>query len=160
MVPVVVEGRWKVFRIRKLEYDENRRIDYLFFLFWWRGFLFNTSDISIFWGKWLLNFIFEAAVLSSVHLQLQPLRHTRHPQNAPMTPCCVLLQLCRLLVDCWHVVWFCFLLSVFSCTVPQWGRPLHPLPVPVCSPPAHSCRAFSVSLLINPLIPSPCLTTT
>lgn len=54
-------------------------------------------------------------------------------------------SLCHLFVDCWHVVWFCFLLSVFSCTVPQWGRPLHPLPVPVCSPPAHSCRAFSVN---------------
>lgn len=84
-----------------------------------------------------------------------------HPPTHPHDVRLCMPSLYHLFVDCWHVVCFLFLLSVFSCTVPHWGGPLHPLPIPVCSPPAHSCLAFILCpasllfLLILLLILSP-----
>lgn len=130
----------------------------------WTGSILMHQTFPFFW-KWLLNFIFEAWSLSCLpSIPSSGLSTAHFTRSVP--PWChaaysfTLSSLCWLLARCL----FLFLLSVFSCTVPHWGRPLHPLPVPVCSPPAHSCHAFSVNaaslLFLLILILSPGLITT
>lgn len=86
--------------------------------------------------------------LSPVHPQLCPLHNTLHSLHSQQPPWChavyafTLSSLCWLLACCL----FLFLLSVFSCTVLHWGGPLHPLPIPVCSPRTLSCLAFILYL--------------
>ncbi len=83
------------------------------------------------------------ALLSAQHTSLTSLT------AAPMMPCCVyaftLSSLCWLLACCL----FLFLLSVFSCTALHWGGPLHPLPIPVCSPRTLLPCFHSVTCLIS-----------
>lgn len=62
-----------------------------------------------------------------------------------------LSSLCWLLARCL----FLFLLSVFSYTVQHWGGPLHPLPIPVCSPCTLSPCFHSVSCITTLSFHSP-----
>lgn len=91
-----------------------------------------------------------AMFLSPVHPHLCPNHNTRHSlAEAPWyhtVYAFTLSSLCWLLACCL----FLFLLSVFSCTVLHWGGPLHPLPIPVCSPRTLSPCVHSVSCVITP----------
>lgn len=110
------------------------------------SFMCYENGCSLFLNKY--QFACPPAMISPVRPQLRPLHNTLHSLHSQQPPWChavCMPSLCHLFVDCWHVVCFLFLLSVFSCTVLHWGGPLHPLPIPVCSPPAHSCLAFILS---------------